>query len=133
MSRKNSYSFGKIVSLSHADAVVTVKQALAEQGFGILSEIDVAAKFKEKLGIDYRPYLILGACNPKLARRALDAEPDLGVLLPCNVIVYVDREGQTNVMAMDPEGAMAMVEKPAVGEVAHEVRNLLAKALEKLP
>lgn len=133
MRRKNSYSFGKIVSLSHTEAVATVKQALAEQGFGILSEIDVAAKFKEKLGVDYRPYLILGACNPKMARRALDAEPDLGVLLPCNVIVYVDREGQTKVMAMDPEGAMAMIGNPVVGEVAHEVRNLLDKALERLP
>ena len=132
MSGKNSYCFGKVVSLSHAEAVATVRQALAEQGFGILSEIDVAAKFKEKLGIDYRPYLILGACNPKMARRALDAEPDLGVLLPCNVIVYVDREGQTKVMAMDPEGAMAMIGNPVVEEVAHEVRNLLEKALEKL-
>jgi uncharacterized protein (DUF302 family) len=133
MNRTTPYSFGRIVNLAHADAVDMVKQVLAAQGFGILSEIDVAAKLKENLGVDFPPYRILGACNPNMAHRALGIEIDLGVLLPCNVVVFVGADGQTNVMAMDPSQAMQMVGNPAIAEVASEVRSLLAAALEDLP
>ncbi|HEY5674129.1 MAG TPA: DUF302 domain-containing protein [Malonomonas sp.] len=133
MLRKTPYSFGRTVPLAHAEAVTLIKEALAEQGFGILTEIDVAAKFKEKLGIDYPAYRILGACNPKMAHRALGIEADLGVMLPCNVIVFVDASGTTNVMAMDPAQAMKILGNPAIEAVAQEVRSLIALALEKLP
>jgi len=132
MNLENAYSFGKTVTLTFDDAVDRITQALAEQGFGILTEIDVAAKFKEKLNIDYQPYRILGACNPKLAHKVLGMEPTVGVLLPCNVIVYVDQQGKTNVVAMDPAKAMQMIDNPAVAEVATEVRRLLGVALDKL-
>jgi uncharacterized protein (DUF302 family) len=132
MNRTTPYSFGRIVNLTHTEAVDMAKQALADQGFGILSEIDVAAKLKEKLGVDFPPYRILGACNPSMTHRALGIEIDLGALLPCNVVVFVDAGGKTNVMAMDPSQAMQMVGNPAIVEVADEVRSLLAGALEKL-
>ncbi len=132
MTRKTPYSFGKTVPFEFTAAVEKVRRALAEQGFGILTEIDVAAKFQEKLGVDYSPYLILGACNPKMAHRALGIEADLGVMLPCNVIVFVDGQGDTNVMAMDPVRTMKMVGNPAIEEVAQEVNTLLAAALDKL-
>ncbi len=130
MNKETDFSFGKSVALSFPEAVDRIKSVLGEQGFGILSEIDVAAKFKEKLGIDYRPYLILGACNPKLAHQALGIEIDLGVLLPCNVIVYVDEAGQTILVAMDPAKAMRVVGNPALDEVAKEVRRRLGLAFQ---
>lgn len=132
MERENSYSFGRTVPLGFDEAVQKVRETLGQQGFGILTEIDVSAKFKEKLGVDYRPYRILGACNPAMAHRALGAEIDLGVLLPCNVVVYVDDGGRTTVMAMDPQKAMQVVGNPAMGEIAGEVRRLLARALAAL-
>ncbi|WP_305042272.1 DUF302 domain-containing protein, partial [Geoalkalibacter sp.] len=109
MERETPYSFGRTVDLSFEEAVARVKEALGRQGFGILTEIDVTEKFKEKLGLDFRPYRILGACNPAMAHRALGVEIDLGVMLPCNVVVYTDDEGRTRVMAMDPEKAMRVV------------------------
>jgi len=132
MLKENNYSFGKTVELDHPAALAKAREALKAQGFGILSEIDIRAKFAEKLGIGYRPYVILGACNPPLARQALDAEIDLGVLLPCNVIVYVDDEGRTTVVAMDPAKAMQMIGNPAVAEVGARVRELLGKALDQI-
>lgn len=132
MHRKTPYSFGRTVFSSHHETVEKVIKALRDQGFGILTEIDVSAKFKEKLGIDFPPYRILGACNPKLAHSALEVETDLGVMLPCNVVVYVSKDGKTHVMAMDPAQAMKVVGNPAVEEVAGEVRRRLAKALDAL-
>jgi len=132
MQKETAYSFGKTVTLDHATALVKAREALMAQGFGILSEIDVQAKFREKLGIDYRPYVILGACKPPLAHQALSAEIELGVLLPCNVVVYVDDAGQTTVSAMDPVKAMQVIGNPAVAAIAGEVKALLSRALEQI-
>jgi len=132
MQNETAYSFGRTIELDHPTALARARDALVSQGFGILSEIDVQAKFKEKLGIDYRPYVILGACKPPLAHRALSSEPELGVLLPCNVVVYVNDAGETCVSAMDPVKAMQMIGNPDVAAIAGEVKALLTRALEQI-
>lgn len=129
MEQSCGYGFGKTVAAPFAATVTKVREALQAQGFGILCEIDVAAKLKEKLGTDFRPYLILGACNPRLAHQALQAEINLGLLLPCNVVVYAEGGERTAVMAMDPEAALGVVGNPAVAEIAGQVRELLTKAV----
>ncbi len=132
MEKSCSYGFGKTLPLPYDQALGKTREALQGQGFGILSEIDVRAKMKEKLGVEFRPYVILGACNPPLAHQALSAEPNLGLLLPCNVIVYqVDKE-RTRVMAMDPVAALNLVGNPEVEKVARQVRELLDKAMKAL-
>lgn len=120
--------------VEHGDFVATVarvREALSEEGFGVLTEIDVQATLKEKLGEDMDPYLILGACNPSLAHRAIGAEPQIGVLLPCNVVVREEGEGVV-VDAMDPESVMSVVESPGVNEIAQEVRDRLASVIASL-
>lgn len=112
-----------------AGTVERVREALAEEGFGVLTEIDVQATLREKLGEETDPYLILGACNPSLAHRAIGAEPQIGVLLPCNVVVRQD-DGAVVVDAMDPESVMSVVESPGVGEIAAEVRKRLSSVVE---
>jgi uncharacterized protein (DUF302 family) len=132
MPESNAYCFGKVVDRPYADAVARTRSALQKQGFGILSEINVQAKLKEKLGMEFRPYIILGACNPRLAAQALSAEPNLGVLLPCNVVVYETGKNETTVMAMDPVAALGLVKNPAIVEVAHQVKSLIAEAIQSL-
>lgn len=111
--------------------VADVREALSGQGFGVLTEIDVQSTLREKLGEEIEPYLILGACNPPLAHRAIGAAPEIGVLLPCNVVVRV-ADGAVVVDAMDPASVMAVVETPGVAEVAAEVRDRLASVVEIL-
>lgn len=129
--QRTGYGFGRWVNLPYAEAVERTKAALKEQGFGVLTEIDVRQTMKEKRGIDFRPYVILGACNPPLAEQAFAAEPDIGLLLPCNVIVYAEGEGSV-VAAMDPQPVLALVGNPAVEPLAREVRGRLHAALEKI-
>lgn len=125
------YGIGTIVPLDYEQAVARTKEALAAEGFGILSEIDVAATLKKKLDVDFRPYVILGACNPPLAHRALTAERDIGLLLPCNVVVYADDvPGRSVVTAMDPVEALRLTGNAAIAPVADEVRERLVRALE---
>lgn len=125
------YGIGAAVSLDYADAVDRVKEELAKEGFGVLTEIDVAATLKKKLDVDFRPYVILGACNPPLAYKALTAERDIGLLLPCNVIVYADDvPGRSIVAAMDPVAALELTGNVDVGPLAAEVRERLVRVLE---
>ncbi|MCZ2108440.1 MAG: DUF302 domain-containing protein [Dehalococcoidia bacterium] len=120
------------VSAPYAQAVDQVRAALKDQGFGVLTEIDVKATLKAKLDADMAPYIILGACNPPLAHRAISTEPEVGMLLPCNVVVR-EENGTVYVEAMDPEAAMGIVQNPAVHEVAMEAKERLSKALAALP
>jgi len=114
------------------EVAIQVRQALAAEGFGVLTEIDVEATLKKKLGIHRKPYLILGACNPSLAHRALEAEPALGVFLPCNVTVFEGDDGATWVQAIKPAAMFGMVENPAVEPIAAEVGLRLERVLEML-
>lgn len=128
------YGIGTTIPLAYEDAVARTKEALAAEGFGILTEIDVAATLKKKLDVDFRPYVILGACNPPLAHRALSAERDIGLLLPCNVVVYADDiPGHSVVAAMDPVEALRLTGNDQVAPLADEVRQRLVRALESLP
>ncbi|MDP3713161.1 MAG: DUF302 domain-containing protein [Mycobacteriales bacterium] len=119
-------------SLAFDEAVEQVREALAEQGFGVITEIDVQATMKAKLDVDVAPYLILGACNPPLAHRALGLEPEIGLLLPCNVTVRVDGD-TTVVQAMDPQLMVTVVDRPGLQEVADEAGARLRLARDRLP
>ena len=124
------YGMGITVALDFERAVERVKEALATEGFGILCEIDVAATMKKKLDVDFRPYVILGACNPPLAHRALTAERDIGLLLPCNIIVFADdTPGHSVVAAMDPVVALGVTGNASLQPVAEEVKSRLVRAL----
>lgn len=127
-----NYGFGKAVDIPFETAVEKVTQALQKEGFGVLTDIDVAATLKKKLGQDMPPYRILGACNPPLAHRAIEEEPSIGLLLPCNVVVRQDRDGAVLVEAMDPAAVLDLVGNPAIAGVAREVREKLQRVLEGL-
>lgn len=129
----HEYSIRTTVDLPFAEAVEQTKLALAEQSFGVLSEIDLQQKLKEKLGVDMPPYLILGACNPPLAQRALEAEPEIGLLLPCNVIVYETEDGRTHVAAVDPDAMLSVIgDNATVAEVGRDARRRLQAAIDSL-
>ncbi len=126
------YSFGKTVALPFDAAVQRVTEELARVGFGVLTEIDVQATMKKKLGLETAPYRILGACNPLFASRAIAAEPQIGALLPCNVVVRQLEDEQVRIDVMDPRAVLTLVNRPDVAEIASEVRGLLEQALAKL-
>lgn len=128
----SNYAFGRKVNLSQEQAIVAVTQALAKEGFGVLTEIDVAATLKKKLDLDRPPYRILGACNPQLAAQALDAEPQIGALLPCNVVVRQDAAGKTLVEFMDPNAVLELVGRPEIASIATEVRARLERVMNAL-
>jgi uncharacterized protein (DUF302 family) len=127
-----SYAIGRTVSYSYEEADRRVRDALKEEGFGVLTEIDVAATLKEKLGVDFPPYEILGACNPPLAHQALQAEPDVGLLLPCNVVVRALSDGRTLVEALDPVKQLAVADAPALTTLAEDVRARMRRVIEAL-
>ena len=124
------YSLTTTTELGFAQAVARVREELAREGFGVLAEIDVQATLKAKLGVDRDPYLILGACNPTLAHTALEAEPELGVLLPCNVIIY-QQDAQTHIAAVDAERMLSIVDNDKLGPTAADVRRRLSTVVER--
>jgi uncharacterized protein (DUF302 family) len=130
-STEAGYTLSGTTSLSFADAVARVRESLKEEGFGILTEIDVQSTLREKLGAEIEPHVILGACNPPYAHQALGIEPELGALLPCNVVVR-EQEGTTHVFAVDPAAMLGIVGNPALEPVADEIRAKVERALRKV-
>ncbi|MFW6200004.1 MAG: DUF302 domain-containing protein [Gemmatimonadota bacterium] len=127
------YGIGKTVDLSVDEADRKIRDALADEGFGILTEIDVKETLKKKLDVDFRPYRILGACNPSLAHKALGEEIDIGLLLPCNVIVYEgEEEGTSVVSVIDPVVQLGVADREELAPVAEEVRERMRRALGTL-
>lgn len=128
---QTKYGISVSVTLPYERAVERIRAELAKEGFGVLTEIDVRATLHRKIGVEFRPYVILGACNPALAHRALTAEIDIGLLLPCNVIVYAaDQSGRSVIAAMDPLEAMDLTGNTRIRPVAEEARARLVRALE---
>jgi uncharacterized protein (DUF302 family) len=124
-----AYGFGIHLDLPFEEAMARMRAALKEQGFGVLTEIDVQQTLRAKLNVDFPRYVILGACNPPLAHRALVAEQDIGLLLPCNVVLYAEGAG-TAVKVMDPQAALGLVANPAIAPIAAEARARLERALD---
>lgn len=127
-----AYYFSKMLALSFDDAVRRVTEVLKVHGFGVISDIDVRDTFKRKIGVDFRNYRILGACNPALAHEALSVEDKIGTMLPCNVVVQDAGPGKTEVAAIDPVASMQAVENPRLKEAAAKVREKLRLAVEDL-
>jgi uncharacterized protein (DUF302 family) len=127
------YGLRTTVPLAYDRAVERTREELSAEGFGVLTEIDVRAVMKKKLDVDFRPYVILGACNPPLAHQALSAEREIGLLLPCNVVVYAgDEEGTSVVAAMDPEAALELADNPEIVPLASEVKQRIRRVLERV-
>jgi uncharacterized protein (DUF302 family) len=126
------YYFSRIINLNFNDSVLEVRRHLKEEGFGVLTEIDVKTTLKKKLNVDFRNYLILGACNPPYAYKALQTERMIGTMLPCNVIIQDAGDGKTEVAAVDPIASMQAIDNLSLGEVAQEVREKLKQVIENL-
>ena len=126
----STYHYARTVDLPMSEAEPRVRETLREQGFGVLTEIDIQATLKAKLDVDVRPYKILGACNPSAAHRALQAEPLIGTMLPCNVVLRDAGDGQTEGAAVDPVASMTAVDNLALGEIAAEIRDRLRLAID---
>jgi uncharacterized protein (DUF302 family) len=129
MSTTAGYTLTTTTAIPFPEAVGRVRAQLKEEGFGVLCEIDVQATLREKLGAEMEPYLILGACNPPFAHQALDTEPELGTLLPCNVVIY-ERDGKTHISAIDAERMLSIVDNDQLAPIAAQVRDKLARVLD---
>ena len=127
-----TFGIRKVVNATYDEALIRVPEALKSEGFGVLTEIDVQSTLKQKIGVDFRRYKILGACNPPLAHEALQAELEVGLMLPCNVVVYEGDDSKAVVMAIDPTTTMAASGNPKLVELADTVKQKLSRVLEKL-
>lgn len=130
--KQTKYAFTTTVDLPYKKAIDKVTEELKKEGFGILTEIDVKETLKKKLDVDFKPYKILGACNPPNAYKSLQAEEQIGLMLPCNVIVYVNDKDKTVVAAVDPVASMQAVNNPSLGDVAQTIQNKLKSVIERL-
>lgn len=130
--KPTNYGFTKEVNLGYEEAIEKVTEELKKEGFGILTEIDVKETLKKKLDVDFKPYKILGACNPPVAHKALQAEEQIGLMLPCNVIVYVNDEGKTIIAAIDPIASMQAVKNDKLSEVADTIQSKLKSVINNL-
>ncbi|WP_428774798.1 DUF302 domain-containing protein [Vibrio sp.] len=126
------YGFSTKFDGTYDEAISRVTEELAKEGFGILTEIDVKATLKKKLDVDKRPYVILGACNPQLANQAITAEPDIGLLLPCNVVVREEEDSSITVAFMDPQAVLELVKQPGIEQLATEVKAKLERVRDAL-
>ncbi len=126
------YHISRTVSGTFDEVTERAREELSKEGFGVLTEIDVKATLKKKMDLDFRPYLILGACNPSLAHQVLSREDKVGVLLPCNVVVQEKEGGTIEVSAMDPAAAMSLIDDPEIGKIANVVRDKLEKVVDAL-
>lgn len=127
-----SYHFSKTLDLNFDEAIEKTTAILKEEGFGVLTEIDIKETLKKKLDVDFRKYHILGACNPPNAYKALQAEGHIGLMLPCNVIVQEHEDGKVEVSAVDPVASMQAIENEGLGQVAKDVRNMLKNVIDRL-
>jgi uncharacterized protein (DUF302 family) len=127
-----SYFFSKVLTISYEEAIKRITETLKTEGFGILTEIDVKAVLKKKLNIDFRPYKILGACNPNMAFLALNAEERIGLMLPCNVIVQQTADGNVEVAAIDPLFQLKGIDNPKLLDVASEVHEKMKRVIDRL-
>ncbi len=127
-----SYYFSKTINAGFEDAVARTREALKLEGFGIITEIDVQKTFKSKIGVDFRPYLILGACNPAMAYEALQVEDKVGTMLPCNVVVQESSEGSVEIAAIDPVASMQAIGNPDLTQKAAAIAGKLQSALERI-
>lgn len=129
---QTNYGFSKAVNLGYDEAIEKVTEELKKEGFGVLTEIDVKETLKKKLDVDFKPYKILGACNPPFAYKSLQSEEQIGLMLPCNVIVYVNDEAKTIVAAIDPIASMQAVKNDKLGEVAETIQGKLKNVINSL-
>ncbi len=130
--KETNFGFGKEVTTGFKETLEKIPEVLKEEGFGVLTEIDVQETLKKKLDVNFRKYKILGACNPPFAHKALESNPLTGMLLPCNIIVFENGEGNTEVWAMDPIAVMGLINNPDVKTIAAEVRKKIENVLESL-
>lgn len=130
--KENGYGLEIELARAHGDAVALVSEALKKEGFGVITKIDMRGTLKEKLGADFRNYTILGACNPAFAKQALDVELAIGLLLPCNFAVFDNENGVSTVMALDPAALLKIVDKPAISEIAAEMKARVGKVMKSL-
>lgn len=129
---KESLGFSRTLDLSYDDAIARVTETLAEQGFGVLTEIDVKATIKQKLDKDFRKYRILGACNPPFAHQALEAELLVGLMMPCNVIVYETDDGKVETVGFNPEAMLAAFDRPELADLAKEISTRMKAAIDNI-
>jgi len=132
MEKTNQYAFTAVLNIPYEDAVSKVTEALKEEGFGVLTEINVKETLKKKLGVDFRKYVILGTCNPPYAHRTLQLDLDVGLLLPCNVIVYETDDKKAYVSAINPVSALEVIKNEGLRKIAEEVSEKLKKVVGKL-